>query len=361
MTSLSGAPSGSQLNLSFVYDYQGRRIQKLVLTNSGSAYVGEYTNNYVYDGWNCLAILNPSLGLVESFMWGSDLSGTIQGAGGVGGLIKVTYYASTTTNCFVAFDGNGNVSALVNAANGVTVANYDYGPFGELIRASGPMAKLNPFRFSTKYDDDESDFLYYGHRYYNPSTGRFISRDPIAEKGGINLYILANNNPLIRVDAFGLDFDPSPYSWLAQAYSWFMTEIVNQVFVKTTLIHDVSCPPGSSRYLLARHEHIVREKSHVVVTLFGIDFVNQTAVKPIMDAVEETYGCCGGCGLFAFNTTSWTYQETQSSGADQGGDKSFGPANLEYTLQTITQDKDKKRQCVNSVSPSWSWNEFDGN
>ncbi|MGA2751766.1 MAG: hypothetical protein ABSG59_23620, partial [Verrucomicrobiota bacterium] len=53
MTSLSGAPSGSQLNLSFVYDYQGRRIQKLVLTNSGSAYVGEYTNNYVYDGWNC--------------------------------------------------------------------------------------------------------------------------------------------------------------------------------------------------------------------------------------------------------------------------------------------------------------------
>ncbi|MGA2751576.1 MAG: hypothetical protein ABSG59_22650, partial [Verrucomicrobiota bacterium] len=53
MTSLTGAPSGSQLSLSFVYDYQGRRIQKLVLTNSGSAYVGEYTNNYVYDGWNC--------------------------------------------------------------------------------------------------------------------------------------------------------------------------------------------------------------------------------------------------------------------------------------------------------------------
>jgi uncharacterized protein RhaS with RHS repeats len=45
------------------------------------------------------------------------------------------------------------------------------GPFGELIRATGPMAKLNPFRFSTKYQDDETDFLYYGYRYYNPSTG----------------------------------------------------------------------------------------------------------------------------------------------------------------------------------------------
>jgi len=48
MTSLSGAPSGSLLQLSFAYDYQGRRIQKLVSTNNGS-YVGEYTNKYAYD------------------------------------------------------------------------------------------------------------------------------------------------------------------------------------------------------------------------------------------------------------------------------------------------------------------------
>jgi hypothetical protein len=42
---------------------------------------------------------------------------------------------------------------------------YKYGPFGELIRASGPIAKLNPFRFSTKYEDDETDLVYYGSRY----------------------------------------------------------------------------------------------------------------------------------------------------------------------------------------------------
>ena len=39
------------------------------------------------------------------------------------------------------------------------------GPFGELLRATGPMAKANPFRFSTKYQDDETDLLYYGYRY----------------------------------------------------------------------------------------------------------------------------------------------------------------------------------------------------
>jgi RHS repeat-associated protein len=57
------------------------------------------------------------------------------------------------------------------------------GPFGEVIRATGPMAKANPFRFSTKYQDDESDLLYYGHRNYNASTGRWLSRDPVVESG----------------------------------------------------------------------------------------------------------------------------------------------------------------------------------
>jgi RHS repeat-associated protein len=56
-------------------------------------------------------------------------------------------------------------------------------PFGEVLRATGPMATTCPFRFSTKYTDDETDLLYYGYRYYNPSTGRWPSRDPINELG----------------------------------------------------------------------------------------------------------------------------------------------------------------------------------
>jgi RHS repeat-associated protein len=67
------------------------------------------------------------------------------------------------------------------------------------------MAKVNPFRFSTKYDDDESDFLYYGYRYYNPSTGRWLSRDPKGERGGKNLYGFVKNCPLNKVDPKGKD------------------------------------------------------------------------------------------------------------------------------------------------------------
>jgi RHS repeat-associated protein len=112
-------------------------------------------------------------------MWGTDLSGSPQGAGGVGGLLEVSYYGSTTTNCFPAYDGNGNVAALVNAADGTTVANYEYGPFGEVIRSTGPMARNNPLLFSTKYYDLESGLYYYGYRFYNPSTGIWPNRDPM--------------------------------------------------------------------------------------------------------------------------------------------------------------------------------------
>ena len=172
---------GPQYQLNFAYDAKGRRIQKVVTTN-GVAYS---TNNFVYDGWNLAATLNPQSSILASFTWGSDLSGSQQGAGGVGGLLWSQFYTNSLLQAasFYAYDGNGNVAALISVADGTLAANYEYGPFGEVIRATGPMSKLNPFRYSTKYQDDETDFLYYGYRYYNPSTGRWLSRDPLGEPG----------------------------------------------------------------------------------------------------------------------------------------------------------------------------------
>jgi RHS repeat-associated protein len=83
------------------------------------------------------------------------------------------------------------------------LANYEYSPFGETIRCTGALAKNNPFRFSSKYDDDESDFLYYGYRYYKASAGTWISRDPTQEDGGLNLYSFAANDLLNSVDLLG--------------------------------------------------------------------------------------------------------------------------------------------------------------
>jgi RHS repeat-associated protein len=65
------------------------------------------------------------------------------------------------------------------------------------------MAKVNPFRFSTKYQDDETDMLYYGYRYYTASTGRWLSKDPIEENGGRNLYGFVNDDPVSTFDLLG--------------------------------------------------------------------------------------------------------------------------------------------------------------
>jgi len=183
-TRVGTAPSGSKVKLDCAYDPQWRRTQKIVSSWNGSIYVAQSTNKFVYDGWNLLAILDGQGAVVQSFTWGLDLSGTEQGAGGVGGLISMTIHQGTNAGTyFYSYDGNGNVVALVSAADGSVVARYEYGPFGEVLRATGPMARANSFLFSTKFYDWETGFYYYGYRYYDPATGRWPNRDPIGELG----------------------------------------------------------------------------------------------------------------------------------------------------------------------------------
>jgi RHS repeat-associated protein len=138
----------------------------------------------------------------------------MQGAGGVGGLLKQTYVGAAVTNSFVAFDGNGNVGGLVNAADGTSVAQYEYGPFGELIRSTGSMTRANPFRFSTKCQDDESDFSYFGMRYLCTSSGRWLSRDSVDENGGLNVYGFLNNAPINDIDSIGNSPGMPGWPWM---------------------------------------------------------------------------------------------------------------------------------------------------
>jgi RHS repeat-associated protein len=213
---LAGIPTGAKFKLDFLYDPQGRRIQKLVSTNNGSAYYAQSTNRFLYDGWNLLAIVNPASSPVQSFGWGADLSGTLQGAGGIGGLLEINDTANGAH--FAAFDGNGNARGLVRAADGTLAATYEYGPFGEVIRSTGTMAKSNPFRFSSKFQDDEADLLYYGYRYYNSTVGRWLGRDPLGEVRGPNLYSFCEGSPVSRIDPRGdvaVTFDSSAISLTA--------------------------------------------------------------------------------------------------------------------------------------------------
>jgi RHS repeat-associated protein len=202
-------------------------------------------------GWNCIfeRRVDATQTVTDAaYVWGLDLSGSMQGphstgsgpsAGGVGGLLQ----ASTPTNVggalraaiFYVYDGSrprtsggdglskgaqrategssepegrtatsGNVTALVDAADGSVVAHYDYSPFGVTVLADGPAAAANRWRFSTKYHDPETSLVYYGYRYYSPELGRWINRDPIGGRGEPGLCTIVGNTPTMFVDSLGL-------------------------------------------------------------------------------------------------------------------------------------------------------------
>jgi len=204
--SLPAVPDQAKVRLEFTYDYRGRRVTKTVLSgHDGSAYQQTNEVTFVYDGWNLIAALDEDLVAAtistNFYLWGLDLSGSLQGAGGVGGLLATSQDGASY---FACMDGNGNVMGFVDATDGTLAGEYEYGPFGEPLKAHGDTAEENAVRFSSKYTDAESGLLYYGYRYLDPSTGRWLSRDPIGEDGGANLYAFVQNEPIGKSDKLGL-------------------------------------------------------------------------------------------------------------------------------------------------------------
>lgn len=233
---LANLVNSNRLRLEFVYDYQGRRISKTVKTWNGSSFANPVSSLFVYDGWNLIATLNPQLSILNTFLWGQDLSGTMDGAGGVGGLLAVCEMSNgAVSDChFVSYDGNGNVMALVRARDGITSARYEYSPYGETLRTTGPMAKANPFRFSTKLGEDESGLIYYAYRSYNPVLGRWMGRDPAGEQGGVNLHIFVSNSPLGFFDTDG--------RWPTRLAQWVGVGIMADT---ASTLHNLSGMPGA--------------------------------------------------------------------------------------------------------------------
>src|SRR6266481_189134 len=109
---------------------------------------------------------------------GNDLSGSLEGAGGIGGLLARTSSGHNYYFC----DGNGNITYMLNSSQAM-VASYRYDPFGNTISSSGTLASANIYRFSSKEIHANSGMYYYGYRFYDPNLQRWVNRDPINELG----------------------------------------------------------------------------------------------------------------------------------------------------------------------------------
>ncbi len=80
-----------------------------------------------------------------------------------------------------------------------------WGEAREAISEAGRRAGFaNPIRFQGQYFDAETGLHYNRHRYYDPASGRYVSRDPLGLAGGRNLHVYVSNNPVRGIDPLGL-------------------------------------------------------------------------------------------------------------------------------------------------------------
>ncbi len=199
-------PNVDARRVEFTYDWQGRQVRKRELAGyNGAAYTSVVSDvKFLYDGMNVIAEIDGATGnRVRSYTWGPDWSGSRQGAGGVGGLLQTASY-TTNARYLPAYDGNGNMMGAINQASGALDAAFEYDAFGQTLRATGPAVGECLFRFSTKYTDLATGLVQYGWRFYVPQLGRFLNRDPIEERGGLNLYAFVGNNGVNQWDYLGL-------------------------------------------------------------------------------------------------------------------------------------------------------------
>jgi len=247
--SRSDVPSLGRRQVVWQYDAQGRRIRQTTSTWLMQSNLWVVTEDLKFLSDPLLfgrhvVDLNASNNVpLRSYVWGLDLSGTLEGSGGVGGLLWVTLHTGSGAGVgthFCAYDGNGNVVALASASDGSATGRYEYGPFGEPIRVTGPAAALNPFRFSTKRTCNNTDLVLYEYRAYSPALGRWLSRDPIMESAVWNLYAMVLNDPVGTTDFYGLQ---RIEHWVQDQWTTLYVDVINKI--------------GGTRYIAYGHYLLV--------------------------------------------------------------------------------------------------------
>jgi len=177
---LTGA-SSSNLQVEYLYDPFGRRIQKIVQQSNGKA-----VEEYLYDGDNEIAALENNK--LKQFCVKDTSNKPV--------LIELEdkIYAPIC-------DLQGNVRRLISAEINEVESKIEFTAYGEVL--SNESSIFNPWSFASKRYDPELNLIYYGKRYYDPNLGRWLTTDPAGFVDGLNLYHYLHNNPYYYFDNDG--------------------------------------------------------------------------------------------------------------------------------------------------------------
>ncbi len=175
-------PGGTAL--AYVVDGQSRRVGKQVN--------GALTAGFLYqDQLNIVTQLDGSGNVVSRFVFGSKPN-------------VPDYFTSAAGTFRILSDHLGSPRLIVNTANGSVVEEIDYDEFGNVTNDTAPAAI--PFGFAGGLYDAQTGLVRFGARDYDPSVGRWTSKDPLRFSGSdLNFFVYAKNDPVNMLDPSGLD------------------------------------------------------------------------------------------------------------------------------------------------------------
>ncbi|MBX3119342.1 MAG: RHS repeat-associated core domain-containing protein [Fimbriimonadaceae bacterium] len=186
----------------FAYDYENRITS---ITRSGVT-----TNSFSYYGLDTRVSKTDSSGSFTFKRDGVGVTAPVVGDGSAVYTPGVSERSSSTTTYMHSGIKNAEAQGTTSQTVGAT---RQYDAFGNLTSSSGTWN--GPFGYAGGFgyqEDGDHGYKLLGHRYYDPSTGRFLTRDPI--KDGRNWYSYCENNPLIFSDPNGLYVRRLLYSWI---------------------------------------------------------------------------------------------------------------------------------------------------
>ncbi|MCF7855310.1 MAG: hypothetical protein K9N51_10975, partial [Candidatus Pacebacteria bacterium] len=213
---LTAVSTDGALAESYGYDPLGRRAWTAT---------GGVTYWHVYAGVHCIADTDATGALLRSYTWGP----------GIDNLLAITVHGATETNTYFALtDHLGTVHALADDTGAVAEA-YRYDAFGNVLGVfdgnGQPLlgsALGNRFLFHGREYSWTTGLYNFRARWYDPATGRWLSKDPIGISGGLNQYVFCGNNPVNCRDPFGLWNLWSPGTWgVPNGVGWSWRDSIN--------------------------------------------------------------------------------------------------------------------------------------
>jgi RHS repeat-associated protein len=172
------------------YDALGRRIARIV--NGGQ------TTRYFYDRTSIVAEYDGVGNLLASYLYGPE---------GADDLLRMRRGGQSH---YYHADGLGSILAITNA-NGYIEQRYSYDTFGNPADPVVPGIE-NDFRYVGRPLDPLTGLYDMRARFYDPGTGRFLSRDPLGVQEGPDPYAYAHNDPVNLVDPTGFGAEV-PKGW----------------------------------------------------------------------------------------------------------------------------------------------------